>query len=435
MEGGAMHRILTVVLLAATAWGERISIIHTNDIHAQLTPYVDGTGGMAHLATALRREQAGCKGCLHLDGGDMVQGTPASTLFKGIPAFDVANTLGIDVATLGNHEFDYTADMIPKFLDTARYTIVCANVENDRGQLIVPQPYTIRMVNGVRVGVIGVVTARLPELSIREHLGPWKALPVAETVKKYVAELRSRADMIVVVGHLANPEEEEIVKTIPEVHVVVSGHDHRGLEVPKVVDGRMVVRVKARGVEYGRLDLDFDKATRKVREFTWKHTPVVPSQTPAAPDAAELVAKWEKRVTEVVDAEIGESKVALARPQVKLLIEDAMVDETGADFAYMNLGGVRADLPNGKLLARHVWNVMPFDNLIVIGKVKGSQLPPKVLNGKTVDPDREYTLAVNNFIAGNQQVELGVSGLEFPTNGRPLRDVIIDYVRKRKVLD
>jgi 2',3'-cyclic-nucleotide 2'-phosphodiesterase (5'-nucleotidase family) len=114
-----------------------------------------------------------------------------------------------------------------------------------------------------------------------------------------------------------------------------------------------------------------------------------------------------------------------------------MREETGADFAFMNQGGVRDSLPQGQLLERHIWNIMPFDNDVVIGTFKGSQLPAAVVGNAKVDPDREYTLAVTDFTAANQgsSENLRTTGLAFPRDEGRLRDLLIDWFRKKKVVD
>ena len=83
-----------------------LTILHVNDLHARLTPNADGLGGFAHVATLLRRERAAAPASITLHAGDLVQGTPVSTMFEGVPVYEIANRMGIDVNTLGNHEFD-----------------------------------------------------------------------------------------------------------------------------------------------------------------------------------------------------------------------------------------------------------------------------------------------------------------------------------------
>ena len=91
-----------------------------------------------------------------------------------------------------------------------------------------------------------------------------------------------------------------------------------------------------------------------------------------AADVARLVDSWEKKVAKAVDVPIGESRREFPEAEVKLLMERSMIEETGADLAYMNLGGVRGFLPKGQLLARHVWTVMPFDNKVARAQQSGA---------------------------------------------------------------
>lgn len=113
-----------------------------------------------------------------------------------------------------------------------------------------------------------------------------------------------------------------------------------------------------------------------------------------------------------------------------------MRDQTGSDFAFINAGGIRDTLPAEKILARAIWNIMPFEDRLVVGTFKGSQLPPAVTGGQTVDPNRDYKLAVTDFTAANQESpgELNARGLKFPVKSILLRDAIIDWVKKKKVI-
>src|ERR1019366_2224909 len=98
-----------------------------------------------------------------------------------------------------------------------------------------------------------------------------------------------------------------------------------------------------------------------------------------------------------------------------------------------NLGGVRDLVPQGQLLVRNVWNIMPFDNLVVVGTFKGRDLPAVVIpKDRQVDPDRDYTLAVSDFTAANQGTaeNLRVTGLKFPNEVGQMRDLLLDWFRK-----
>jgi len=414
-----------------------LTILHTNDLHARLTPLENGRGGFAALAAVIRREREHCADCILLNAGDLAQGTPVSTIFHGEPVFEIANLLGFDAATLGNHDFDYGWLQARKFIQNAKYPIVSANMVGAGGRLFTPQPYVILQVNELRVAVIGAMTEELRTLSTPKLMGEWHAAPVIETVRRYASELRGQADLIVLLGHINSAEENQFLSLAPEIPVLVTGHLHNGLEHEVVRGGRLLVRVKSYGEELGRLELKIDTEKKAPVSWSWKRVAVDGKRVAPAADVAALVSRWEGEVTKRVDQPLASSKRKLDKPEVKRLIEQAMREETGADFAFVNLGGVRDIVPKGRLLVRNVWNIMPFDNRVVFGKFKGSALPPVVLGSRKVEPDREYTLAVTDFTAANQSAEeqLQTTGLEFPGDGGLLRDLLLDWFRKKGVID
>ena len=94
------------------------------------------------------------------------------------------------------------------------------------------------------------------------------------------------------------------------------------------------------------------------------------------PRVARQVAYWEKKVSKVVDVQIGEAKRRFEKRDLRILIERAMCEETGSDLAWINLGNIRDVIPAGPVLARTIWDILPFDN-VVVEKFKGSQLPAR----------------------------------------------------------
>jgi 2',3'-cyclic-nucleotide 2'-phosphodiesterase (5'-nucleotidase family) len=414
-----------------------LTILHSNDLHAHLLPDEHGNGGFARLATAVRDEKMNCAACLYLNAGDLVQGTPVSTLFHGTPVYEIANLLGFDASTLGNHEFDYGWRRVEEFARIAHFPVLSANVVDANGKSITGQPYIIKPVGGIRVAIIGVVLSDLVGNFVSPaEVGPWKVLPVLDTVKKYAAELRDRSDLIVVLGHIHDREEvEEILKQIPEVSVVIAGHTHVAYPKMMNVDGRVAVLVNSYADQLGRLDLQVDVAGKKLRAADWKKIPIEAKLAPA-PDVERLVNAWEAKVTGLVDVPIGESTRAMTRadPELRTIIEKAMAEQTGADIGWINTGNIRDGLPAGRLLARHIWNILPFDDYIVTGKFKGSQLPKSITDRYPVAPDREYTVATSDFTADNQAArdQLNTTGLKFPKKGPLQRDAVIAWVRKKK---
>src|SRR5215472_11135388 len=119
-----IRRLLALAFLAyasATAEVRSLTILHTNDLHARLRPLDNGNGGFAYVAAAIRHEREGCRDCLLLNAGDLVQGSPVSSVFRGLPIFGIANLFGFDAATLGNHDFDYGWEQTRRFTEVAVY--------------------------------------------------------------------------------------------------------------------------------------------------------------------------------------------------------------------------------------------------------------------------------------------------------------------------
>jgi 2',3'-cyclic-nucleotide 2'-phosphodiesterase (5'-nucleotidase family) len=415
-----------------------LTILHSNDLHAQLMPNPDGLGGFAWLAAEVRRQRAGCAHCIYLSAGDLVQGTPVSTIYHGDPVYKLANLLGFDAATLGNHEFDYGWKAIQGFARIAHFPLLSANVESADGHFLTGRGYVIRNVGGVRVAIIGLVMSDLAgNFSTAEQVGPFQVKSVFDTIHRAAAELRGRADLIVALGHFNLDEARDILAKAPEVSIAIVGHGHDGFPAMRQSGHRYAVELKAFGVELGRLDVKFDMTKHEIASAEWKRIPIDSHAITPARDVAEEVSKWEAKVSRIVDVPIGEAKHAFSKEQLRPLIEQAMAAATGADFAFITTGDIRTTLPQGKLLARQIWNILPFEDRIVTGHFKGRELPPAITSRHPVEPDREYKVAVTQFLATNQASpsQLSATGLKFPETGPKQRDAMLTWVSRKRILD
>jgi 5'-nucleotidase/UDP-sugar diphosphatase len=435
-----------LLVLAALVSGCRqstvhqLTILHFNDLHDRLLPDFEGKGGVAHLATLLKRERAAATASLTLSAGDLVQGTPVSTLFQGLPDYEIANSLGIDVNCLGNHEFDYGWQRVGDFMRIARFPTVSANMVDASGNRMVNPASVIRNVGGMRVAVIGAMLEKLLSTTTLELLGPYHAAPIVETLRPIVDEAKQNADMVVVLGHIEKAEGEAILRGLPDVSVVVIGHEHAPWKEPVEVDGRFVIHAAGYGRELGKLELEYDTATRRILSHEWTGIPVESNVYPADRDVQAQVDRWEAKVSAIVDVPIGRSTRELSQPEVKGLMEMSMSERFPSDLAYMNVTGVRDRLPEGQLLARHVWNVMPFDDWVVTVEVPGDQLmkledssrPVKVAGDARLDPQKIYRLVTIDFLASSWADR----GYKFRvTDHRVLvRDALIDWIKQRKVI-
>jgi 5'-nucleotidase/UDP-sugar diphosphatase len=426
--------LLACALLRAEV--RTLTILHTNDLHAHLSSAEDHRGGFAALVAAIRQQREGCHDCILLNAGDLVQGSPVSTIFHGLPVYEIGNLFGFDGATLGNHEFDYGWPQVRKFIQIANYPIISANLVNSEGRTFTPKPYVILKVNGLRVAVIGLMTDSLNELTTPRLVEPWHTLPAIETARRYAVELKPKSDLVVLLGHITDVEERRMLDSAPEFPVIVTGHSHGGLREALTRNNRVLVRVRAYGEELGRLELKVDTEKKAPVSWNWKRIPIGSPAVQPAQDVAALVKHWEGEVASRVNRPLGISKRPFTKVEVKRLIEQALREETGADFAWMNIGGVRAVLPQGPLLERKIWDIMPFDNRVLVGTFKGRDLPPRVAGDRKIDPSRDYTLAVSDYTAANQQTEenLGTTGLKFPNDVGLMRDILIDWFRKKKTI-
>ena len=434
-----MLRVILHLLIASlailSAETRTLTILHTNDLHARLLPDEKKIGGFAYVAGALNEARRDCRDCLTLDAGDLVQGSPISTIYQGLPIYEVANSLGIQVSTLGNHEFDYGWQKTKLFEKTARFPILNANVVDQQNRPLARRQWVIRKVNGLRIGLIGVLMGDLEKLATPTRLGPYHSIDPVAAIKPYLAQLERRTHLIVVLAHTSPKEAERILTELPQVHAVINGHDHSGQKELVRIGDRVVARVRGYAQEIGMLKLTVDRSARRITAADWKARPIDAATIPPDPRTAQLVASWESRVAEKLDVVIGEAKRDFAsRNDLVPFVERAIRDQLNVDIAFQNSGGIRDRLSAGPITERKIWTLLPFDNALVWGKFKGSQLPEFIRQRQPIDPDKVYTFATNDFIAETDNVQRW-GNLSFPNKGPEIRTAVLDWIKKHKVIE
>jgi 5'-nucleotidase / UDP-sugar diphosphatase len=416
-----------------------LTILHFNDLHDHLLPEADGIGGVAHLATVLKRERAAAHASITLSAGDIDQGSPVSTMFQGVPDYEIANNLGIDVNCLGNHEFDYGWRKIRDFMQVASFPTVNANIIDASGNRMLNPAYVLREAGGMRIAVVGALLEKLLDHITKDELGPYQSAPLVETLRPIVADAKQHADMVIVLGHLEKAEAESILRGLPDVSVVVIGHEHTPWKEPIDMDGRLIIHAAGYGRQAGRLVLQYDTATRRIVSREWTGIPVDDREYPADPVVEAQVEKWEAKVSAQVDVSIGRSTKGFSQAETKELMERAMDDRFPSDFAFTNVNGVRDTLPAGQLLARHIWNAMPFDDHVVVAEVQGDPLMKlvgptgeKVAGAAKLNPARTYRLVTTDFLA-TSWADRGYK-LRVTDQGVLLRDVLIDWIKQKQII-
>lgn len=215
----------------------RLTLLHTSDIHSRLIPYdfaplktdqdlglvpeAGPFGGATRMAALLKRERAKGDRVIHLDSGDCFQGAPIFNINTGEVEFKFLSQARLDAAVVGNHEFDAGAlNFTQRARNNATFPLLAANyLWNDwRGvgsnqTALETEPYIIRNVKGVRVGIIGM--ANISSLnSIVEGGNSLQATPLEqnEVVRAYVELLRPVTDLIVIVSHLGLTEDQDVIQ-------------------------------------------------------------------------------------------------------------------------------------------------------------------------------------------------------------------------------
>ncbi len=215
---------------------KEVVFLHTNDMHAGYYPHeamwVKGdkkplVGGFLELAAAVDSLRAIYPGALLLDAGDVMTGNPVTEYdyrgARGGVLFEMMNMIGYDLWTPGNHDFDVSQENLRALTRIARFPTINANVVNDRGELAVSNaPYQIVERNGLKIGIIGIMSQGLYGLVNQNNLVGIRVKSPIETTQKYIDELESKTDLIVALTHQGADEDSALAKAVQG-----AGH-HRG---------------------------------------------------------------------------------------------------------------------------------------------------------------------------------------------------------------
>jgi 5'-nucleotidase len=418
-----------------------LTILQINDVYS--TSPVDGTGGLARVATLKRQLAADGRTPFLVLAGDFLSPSVASSVFRGAQMVAALNAAGVDLATLGNHEFDFGDDILIERMREAKWQWVVSNVVDTRTDRPIgdASPYLIRTFGALKVGFIGLCL-NTSEIS-RDKLTHTRLVDPIAAAAQYLPRLKAEgATVIVAVTHLAFATDRELVERFPEIDLIIGGHEHfvitstenRTLISKAGSDARWVARI------------DVNRRPQGVVERFYELLPVT-STIPDEPATAAVVASYEARLGTELDTVIGATKVPLDAVAVRLrssernvgnFVADAVRLEAGADIALINAGGIRGDrvYPAGPITGRTITSLHPFDNVICTVRVPGrvvlaalangvskfpaaaggfpqvsgltfaiaSNAPPDArvvdvrVNGEPLDPEKRYLVAIPDYI-------------------------------------
>jgi 5'-nucleotidase len=462
----------------------RLTFLQFNDHYVLETADREGQkGGMARIATLVARTRAESPHTLLALAGDTISPSIMSAVLRGEQMIAAWNQLGLDVATFGNHEFDFGPPTLLARMQESRFVWVSSNVfDRATGRPFGGASAThVIERDGVAVGFFGLTVADTPQTS---SPGPGIEFrdPIA-TARTTVAEFRrGRRPIVVAVTHQDMPADERMAREVPGIDLVIGGHEHDPLE--NVVGTTLITKAGADGVFVVRIDL---QATTDGKVLARQHRfiPVTP-ELPEDPAMAALVARYEARLGEALNVRIGETRVPLDARNTALrtgetnagnLITDVMRARLRADVAVMNGGGIRGNqlVPAGPLSKKDINALLPFLNVVVMLEVPGKVLqdvlersvsayprefggflqvsgvsftfdPTRpagqrvvrvLVNGEPLDPERRYTLATNSYTAagGDGYAMLATAKpLVFPQDGPGLVETLYDAITRAGVI-
>lgn len=471
-----------VRLLQAASSPVQVTILHLNDFHGHLLPFMDKAvsattpvGGAAYLAAAIEREKAkNPDGTLLLSAGDMFQGTPVSNVFHGEPVIRVMNQLGFDAMALGNHEFDWGLDVLERLRSMASFPFLSANItEQAGGELKGVAPYVLLTRKGLKIAVVGATTPGTPFATKPGNVAGLVFSEPQTSLPPIIEEARKRgAKLVVVLSHLGLDADEELARNVGGIDVIVGGHTHTVVTDPVKVGRTVITQAGSYGSYLGVLNLAVDPETGKATSSPSKNELQAIIAAPGAPmdeKTTRIVDEYNDQIKTEFGKAAGESSVDLERHAASEsnlgdLIADSMREATGAEIAFQNGGGIRADVPKGKITLNQVYTLLPFDNDLVTMDLTGSQVlslleksvateerilqvsglsveydmtkPPGhrvkavLVSGRPLEPDRGYRVVTNDFLAaGGDRFQVFGEGKN-PVYGDSLRDAFLIYLQK-----
>jgi 5'-nucleotidase len=441
---------------AETAAPVELRILAINDFHGNLRPPPGGirisdpddrakkiavpAGGAEHMATLVRQLRAGKSNSVFVAAGDLIGASPfLSAMFHDEPTIESLSMMGLEVASVGNHEFDEGKDELlrmqnggchpidgcqgPHPFAGARFRYLAAStIEKSTGKTIFP-PYEIKQFDGVPVAFIGLTLKGTPNLVSPPGIAGLEFRDESETVNAQVAELKARdVEAIVVLIHeggfpagdynecpgISGPIVDIVKKFDKAVDVVVSGHTHQAYICE--IDGRLVTSGDKYGTIVTAIDLKLDPATRDVISARADNVIVRTGVYAKDPEQTGLIDEYDKLAGPIANRVAGSITASLSRlpndsgeSVLGDLIADAQLEATRADdnggaaIAFTNPGGIRNDIsrrPDGAVSYADVFASQPFRNQLVTLTLTGAQLK-NMLEQQWLDPARPRILQVS----------------------------------------
>ncbi len=389
------------------------TILYTNDIHGYINNKIkDGDNevdGLSYANIKALKDDLISQGenVLLVDDGDHAQGTIYSAYNNGEEMIKLMNDVGYDLATLGNHEFDYGQYQAFKLMDLANFDYVSCNFYNTGDDSLVLQPYKVLEAGDLKIAFVGITTPETIKNStpayFQDENGNYiygiysgtDGQELYDSVQKAIDSAKKEADVVIGLGHLgvepgSSPYTSyEVIENTTGFDAFIDGHSHTEIEgdVIQDKDGNDVVLTQTKSyLSYiGKMNVtvtdgEVSITTELIDHYDRKDETV-------AKETEELVSVVDKELDQKIadksdafyvnDPETGERIVRKMETNLGDLIADSMYwyfndyKEMDCDIAVMNAGGIRQDFPDGIYTYRDCKTLQPFGNVICLVKASG----------------------------------------------------------------
>ena len=410
----ALTMLLGVGALAeedAPLFQQDVMVLFTSDVHCGIESNF-GYAGLAMVRDAYKN--AGYH-VLLVDNGDSIQGEPVGTMTTGEANIKLMNAVGYDIATMGNHEFDYGMERFFELSKMANFPYVRCNF--NKGGEVQFAPYVVKEFDGVKIAFVGIstpktLTSSTPKYFQDENGNFIYGFFEDETgeglynaVQKAVDDARAEgAAFVVALAHLGNEDEcrpftyADVIANTTGINAVLDGHSHDTDHVEMLnKDGETVLRqgcgTKMEGIGY--LKIAAKDGAMKAGVMMWNNDDFNATQlyqldndvTKAVAEAtdtlnaklAEVVAKTDVELTindPVAVTDDGKPVRIIRNAETNLgdLCADAYRYVSGADIAFVNGGGIRVSIKAGDITLNDILKVHPFGNALCVCEATGQQI-------------------------------------------------------------
>lgn len=400
-------------LLSAQLPSPRVHIvlIGTTDLHGNILPVDYYTNradnrGLAKIATLVKQVRKHNPNVLLLDSGDTIQGTPLAYFHNKKnntppdPMMLAMSALKHDAMTVGNHEYNFGLQVLEKARSEAKFPWLSANTYNAGTNKTHYQPYIVKEIAGVRVGILGLTTPGVPTWENKPNYAGLEFREPLSEARKWVPLLRTkeRADVVVIAMHMGIEEDPRtgqinpgqvrnenqaiaIARQVPGVDVIFMGHTHR--DVPSlVVNGVLLTQANHWGRHLARADLYMQRVANRWRVYARAAT-TIPVDERVEPDAeiVKLVEPYDRETQAWLSQRIGESDEELTAVDARFkdtaildLIQRVQMEVGKADVSMAAVFNPQARIAKGKVTVREIAGLYVYENTLVVLDVTGQQV-------------------------------------------------------------